>query len=194
MRFASLQIVLATALLGALAGRAAAQVEREIPPVPTAPPAVVPFAATPPAEAPAVPPKPLFAAEDEKTLAAYQLDVPKLDRFEVVLRNLDLKAKTDEALKAELDQDEAKSAGIDRFVESIEKEKPKMMAILQAAGMTPREFVLTSYSVMMAMVYADLFRAQADATLPTYVARANLGFVKRHEDRLARLFDDLNHD
>ncbi|OAI43398.1 hypothetical protein AYO41_01915 [Verrucomicrobia bacterium SCGC AG-212-E04] len=167
MRFARLQIVLAAALLSVVSGRVLAQVEHE---------------------------KSLFSEEDEKTLAAYPLDLVKFDRFETALRELDLQAQKDEALKAELDQDEAKAAGLDRFIESIEKEKPKMMAILKAAGMTAREFVLTSFSVTIAMVYADLIKAQADAALPPYVPRENLGFVKRYEERLSKLFQDLNHE
>ena len=167
MRSASFQIVLATALLGLTAGAA---------PVP------------PEAE------KPLFSEEDAKTLSAYRLDVPKLDRFETVLREMDLKSQTDEALKEELDHDEAKTGGIDRFVEAIEKEKPKMVAILLAAGLPPRDFVLTSYSVMMAMVHADLLKAEAEAAVPSYVPRENLGFVKRYEDRLTKLFEALNRE
>lgn len=167
MRFPSLQIVLAAALLGLTAGAAFAQIEPE---------------------------KPLFFEADAKTLTTYLLDLAKLDRFETALRELDLKSRTDEALKEELDHDEAKAAGIDRFVEAIEKEKPKMMAILQAAGGSPREFVLNSYSVMMAMVYADLLKAEPDAAVPSYVPRENLAFVKRHEDRLTKLFESLNRE
>ena len=167
MRFASFQIVLATALLGLPAGAASAQIAPE---------------------------KPLFSEEDAKTLSEYRLDLAKLDRFETALREMDLKSQTDEALKEELDHDEAKAAGIDRFVGAIEKEKPKMVAILQAAGVPPRDFVLTSYSVMMAMVYADLLKAEAEAAVPSYVPRENLGFMKRYEDRLTKLFEALNRE
>ncbi len=107
---------------------------------------------------------------------------------------MDTQARNDEALKEELDHDEAKSGGIDRFVESIEKEKPKMLAIIKAAGMTPREFVLTSYSIMMAMVYADLLKAQPASPPPDYIARENIAFVRRHEEQLAKLFESLNRD
>ncbi len=167
MRFASLQIVLATALLGVLAHRVDAQIEHE---------------------------KSLFSEEDAKTLADFRLDLAKLDRFETALREMDLRTRTDAALKDEMDRDEAKAAGIDRFVQAIENEKPKMMVILQAASEPPREFVLTSYSVMMAMVYADLLKAEPEAALPNYVPRENVGFVKRYEDRLTKLFEALNRD
>lgn len=167
MRVASLQIVLATALLGVAAGQASAQIEHD---------------------------KSLFSEEDTKTLAGYRLDLAKLDRFETALREMDLKTQTDAVLKDEVDRDEAKAGGIDRFVEAIEKEKPKMMVILQAASEPPREFVLTSYSVMMAMVYADLLKAEPEAALPNYVPRENVGFVKRYEDRLTKLFEALNRD
>ena len=167
MRFASLQIVLVAALLSVLAPHAVAQIEHE---------------------------KSLFSDADAKTLAEFRLDVAKLDRFETALREMDLKTQTDAALKDEMDRDEAKAAGIDRFVEAIEKEKPRMMAILQAASEPPREFVLTSYSVMMAMVYADLLKAEPEAALPVYVSRENVGFVKRYEDRLTKLFEALKRD
>lgn len=194
MRFASFQIVVATALLGVLTGRAGAQTTPENAAATPAEVKPVPGADNAPEAAADEKSKPLFSDQDAKTLAAYSLDIPKFDRFETALREMDLKSQEDDGLKEEMDHDEAKAGGIDRFVEAIEKEKPKMMVILQVAGVPAREFVLTSYSVMMAMVYADLLKAEPEAAVPPYVPRENLGFVKRYEDRLTKLFEALNRE
>ena len=69
-----------------------------------------------------------------------------------------------------------------------------MAAILKTTGMSPREFVLSSYSVMLAMVYADLLKAEPATLPPDYIARENIAFVRRHEEQLTKLFESLNHD
>ena len=174
MRLVLLQLVCAAALLGSAPARLRAQA----------------IAAEPETR----PEKPLFSDADAKTLETYRLDAGKLDRFEKAIRDLDAQAQRDEILKAELDHDEAKLDGIDRFVNTIETEKPKMAAILKEAGLTAREFVLTSFSVTMAMVYADLLRAQTTAFVPPFVPRANIAFVRNNEDRLTKLFESLNRE
>lgn len=138
--------------------------------------------------------KPLFSESDAVALAAYRLDDGKLTRFESAIAVIDAQFKSDEALRTEMDHDEAKSEGIDRFVDSIERDKPKMLAIIKGAGMTPREFVMTSYSLIVAMVHADLLRVQPATPLPDYVVRENVIYVRKNEDRLAKLFQSLNHD
>jgi hypothetical protein len=182
MRSAPFQIALAAACLWALP---------EIMPAEEPADVVVPLA---PLADPIGEDKPLFSEVDAVTLASYRLDDLKLARFQTAIVEMDIQARNDEALKAELDHDEAKSGGIDRFVESIEKEKPKMLAIIKAAGLSPREFVLTSYSLMMAMVYADLLKAQPATAPPPYIARENIIFVQRNEEQLAKLFESLNRD
>lgn len=170
MRFALLQIICVATLLGVGPAGAGAQAEETDPE------------------------KPLFSDVDAKTLETYQLNGEKLDRFEKALLAMNAQVVQDEALKTELDNDEAKTGGIEKFAETIEKEKPKMAAILRVSGLSPREFVLTSFSVTMAMVYADLLRAQTTATVPPYVPRANIAFVRSNEDRLTKLFESLNRD
>jgi hypothetical protein len=182
MRSAPLQIALAAASLWALPALAQTQEPSDV---------VVPLA---PLAEPLDEDKPLFSEADAVTLASYRLDDLKLARFQAAILELDAQARRDEALRTELDQDEAKVAGIDRFVESIEKDKPKMLAIVKAAGMSAREFVLTSYSVTIAMVYADLLKAQPATLPPPYIARENIAFVRRHEEQLAKLFESLNRD
>ncbi len=183
MRSAPIQVALAAVGLWALPITAPAQQE----------PAdvVVPLA---PLADPIDDDKPLFSEADSVALAAYRLDDLKLARFQAAIVEMDAQARNDEALKTELDRDEAKTGGIDRFVQSIEKDKPKMLAIIKAAGLSPREFVLTSYSIMMAMVYADLLKAQPTTVPPDYIARENIAFVRRHEEQLAKLFEALNRD
>jgi len=183
MRSVTLPIALAAACLWVFPARSRAQQD----------PAdvVVPLAPVPD---PVEEEKPLFSEVDAVALASYRLDDLKLARFQTAIVEMDLQARSDEALKAELDHDEAKSAGIEAFVASIEAEKPKMLAIIKAAGLSTREFVLTSYSLMMSMVYADFLKAQPTTIPPDYIARENIAFVRRHEQELAKLFESLNRD
>lgn len=151
--------------------------------------------ALPASAQPLRPPKgpndPMFSPEDEKTLTGYLLDLGKFVRFDKATRALSAKAKTDEALRKEMDDDEAKEEGIVRWVEAIATTKPIMVGVLKEAGLEPREFVLTSYALMLAMVHADVLKANPLNPTPPYVPRANLGFVRSQEDRLATLFKDL---
>ncbi len=132
--------------------------------------------------------KPLFSADDAKTLMTYRLDENKMLRFEAVVKTLGEQAKTDEALQKEMEQDEAKEQGVEKWAEAIEKEKPKLREVIKAANSTPRDFILTSYAITTAMVYADLLKSNALAPVPSYVPRENISFVRRFEDRLADLF------
>lgn len=182
MRPALIQVAIAAACLAALPAQTWAEDPADV---------VVPLAPLPD---PVDPEKPLFSEADAVALAAYRLDDAKLARFEAAIVAMDAAARHDEALKVELEHDEAKGDGIDRFVDSIEKEKPRMLAIIKSAGMSPREFVMTSYSLMMAMVYADLLKVQPATVLPDYVVREHIAFVRRNEARLTKLFEALNHD
>ncbi len=182
MRSAPFQAACAAAFLWAFPTLASAQEPEKI---------IIPLA---PVAEPVDDEKPLFSEVDAVTLSSYRLDDEKLARFQNAIVQMDVESRSDEALRTELDHDEAKSGGIDAFVASIEKDKPKMLALIEAAGMTPREFVLSSYSVMMAMVYADLLKAQPATLPPDYIARENIAFVRRHEEQLAKLFDSLNRD
>jgi hypothetical protein len=189
MRSASIQVALAAAFLAAMQSLSRAADEPAATPSPAAP--VAPLTMLPDSLEDE---KPLFSEADSVALAGYRLDDARLARFEVVIAAMDAQAKNDEALRTELEHDESKTDGIDRFVESIEKDKPKMLAIIKSAGMTPREFVMTSFSLTLAMVYADLLRVQPATPLPEYVVRENVGFVRKNEERLAKLFEALNHN
>ena len=81
--------------------------------------------------------KPLFSEVDAVTLAAYRLSDEKLARFQTAITEMDSQSRKDEALKAELDHDEAKSAGIEAFIASIEKDKPTMLAIIKVCRHVP---------------------------------------------------------
>src|SRR6185369_10429951 len=72
--------------------------------------------------------------------------------------------------------------------------KPIMVGVLKEAGLEPREFVLTSYALTLAMVHADVLKSNPLNPLPAYVPRANLGFVRAQEDRLATLFKALEDE
>lgn len=202
MRRAPFQLALAAACAVLLAGFCRADE-----PVATPAPSPVPAAAAPestPEDSPVAPlpaepepiedEKPLFSEADTVALAAYRLDDARLARFEAVIAAMDAQIKTDEAVRGEMEHDEAKTDGIENFVNSIEKEKPRLLALIKAAGMTPREFVMTSYSLTMAMVYADLLRVQPASPLPDFVVRENIVFVRKNEERLTKLFQSLNHD
>jgi len=187
MRAALIQAALAAACLAAGRGFAADEpAAASSPAEPVAPLVMMPD--------PADEEKPLFSEVDSVALASYRLDEEKLARFEVAIAALDAQAKGDQSLRSELEHDEAKEEGIDRFVESIEQGKPKMLAVIKSAGMTPREFVMTSFALTLAMVYADALRVQPTTPLPDYVLRENIGFVRKNEERLAKLFQSLNHE
>ncbi len=130
-------------------------------------------------------PRPLFTAEDAKTLSNFVLDETRLLRFEGVVKSLGEESQKDADLAAELDKDIAKEEGVEKWAESISKEKPKTLAVLKAGNLTPKEFVLISYSITMAMVYADLLKSNPLASVPSYVPRENISFVRKYEDRLA---------
>ncbi|MBS0661127.1 MAG: hypothetical protein JSR82_23150 [Verrucomicrobia bacterium] len=147
-----------------------------------------------PLRPPRGPQDPMFSPEDEKTLAGYLLDLGKLNRFEKATKALSAKVKTDQALRKEMEEDEAKEDGIARWIEVVATTKPVMVSVLKEAGLEPREFVLSSYALTLSMVHADLLKANPLNPLPTYVPRANLGFVRAQEDRLAALFKALAED
>jgi len=81
------------------------------------------------------------------------------------------------------DGDDAKS--LDAMVAEISA-KPGAQAAIQSAGMTPREYVVFSMSLLQNGIAAWAVK-QPGGSLPAGVAKANVDFVNRHDADLKKL-------
>jgi hypothetical protein len=83
------------------------------------------------------------------------------------------------------DEDSESSQSIDDVVAKL-KAQPGAQAAIQAGGMTPREYIVFSMSLLQNGVAAWALK-QPGGKLPAGVSKANVDFVNRHEAEIKKL-------
>jgi hypothetical protein len=92
---------------------------------------------------------------------------------------------------ANCDDDGSDAKSLDAMVAQLTA-TPGAQSAIQSAGMTPREYVVFSMSLLQSGMAAWALK-QPGASLQGSVSKANVEFVDRHEDDLKKL-EALRHD
>jgi hypothetical protein len=126
---------------------------------------------------------PASAGEDRDTqeVQAYVLTNAGLAKYEQATRALAALPAGQSAMCA----DEANGGSIAATVARLNA-APGVRAALQAAGMTPREYVVFSFSLLQHGLAAWALK-QPGGKLPAGVSRANVDFVDQHQAQLQKL-------
>lgn len=139
--------------------------------------AAAPAAAAP--EAPAATPADAATAAAEELAnisGEIALDKARLDRYFAAMSNLNALVKQDPALE---DVEMGDSETTDQFVARIEAE-PRVRAALAQAGMSAREYTLTSEALVASMYVVTMLETGTIKELPPEANKANVEFVKAH--------------
>lgn len=154
--------------------------------------AQAPAPAPPPATAPPTSRKTVaqtglnFSAEDQKLLAGYRLTTDKLEKFEAATKKITEAAKRDPSLKAQFDSvgSAAKGKSLTEGIGRIDTGAPAFVALLKEAGTTPRDYVLTSFSLVTATMGSFIRKSSPDAAMPAYIPAENIAFFESNRTRI----------
>ena len=172
--------------LGALPGRAHAQLP---------PPSPAPRAGGTPAAVPTV--RKVVAnlgvelsLDDQRLLGGYRLSLDKLDKFEAATKRLQEAVKTNLTLKSQLETvgSNAGKASLGDSISRIEANGPAVVALMKEAGTTPRDFILTPFSLYLAGKASAAKQGNPAVTLPPYAPGENVAFFDANRVRIDTMF------
>ncbi len=131
-----------------------------------------------------------FGAEDQKLLGAYRLNPGLLEKFETATKKVTEAAKRDPSLKAQFDSagSAAKGQTLAEGIRRIESGSPAFVALLKEAGTTPRDYVLTSFSLVTATMGSFIRQSNPDSAMPAYIPSENITFFEANRTRIENDF------
>lgn len=121
---------------------------------------------------------------DSAEVSAYVLTEAKLAKFKQATQNLS--ALPDACSEEDDDSDDAKS--IDQMAAKLNA-TPGAQTAVQSAGMTTREYVVFTFSIMQNGMAAWAL-TQPGGTLPPGVSKANVDFFNAHQGELSTIVED----
>ena len=129
-----------------------------------------------------------FSASDTREIASYRLTEPGLAKYTQAVQNLGAMAQ-----QLSSDCDSAEDAqSLDQLAAHIEA-TPGAGAAIESAGMTPREYVVFTLSLVQNGVAAWVV-GQPGGQLPPGTVMANVDFYRSHETALKTLGEQLPAD
>ena len=121
---------------------------------------------------------------DDPIIHDYILTMDLVHQYADVSKKIEVAAKSDPALAAEMKKVEDMNGYNVQKAEAIEK-SPKIAAFLKSNGITAHDFVftpITAFTAAMAIAAED-----AKKQPPAFINPANIKFVRDHKDELEKL-------
>ena len=127
--------------------------------------------------------------KDIKEIAAFKLTTDGLTKFSKAARALDDMAKKNPSLKERQDLFSDKpDKTIDETVREYER-IPGLVSTIKTSGLTPREFVVLSYTLMAnSMALANKQAGMKE--MPPGASKANMDFIQTHQKEIQALSPD----
>jgi len=135
------------------------------------------------------------AEEDLADVTKYKLSMDKIDKFYAAQRNIALKAKgmspaEREAMKSRAGARGDNNASVDDMVRNIESE-PIMVSAIRDAGLSAREFVMLTVSMMQSAMAAGVLKMRPNDNQDSLVREMkanpdNVKFINEHEAELGQ--------
>ena len=129
-----------------------------------------------------------FPDRDAREISAYVLSEAALAKYTQASANLGSLSKR----VASNCDDSDSPASLDASVARINA-NPQAKAAIQSAGMTPREYLVFSFSIFQSGMAAWAL-SQPGGTLPPGVSKANVDFYRSHEQALKKLAPQQGSD
>jgi hypothetical protein len=126
---------------------------------------------------------------DAREVSGYVLTDAALANFVQATENLDALPDLSAACD---DEEEEGAASLDAVVARI-TETPGAQAAIESAGMTPREYVVFSFSLLQNGM-AAWGLTQPGGTLPPGISQGNVDFYNSHQEEFAQLGDRESSD
>lgn len=126
--------------------------------------------------------------DDEAALASYTLTMERVEAWSRASQNLQRLAEEDPALAERWDAENADAESFDEMIAQIEAE-PRARAAVEEAGISVRDYVLTTMALLQAMFAQAAMDMTQDAPVPEGVNPANVQFVRDHQAEIQALFE-----
>jgi hypothetical protein len=132
---------------------------------------------------------------DAHTLGTYPLTMDKLNRTTKAAQNIEAAEKADPTLEDRWQKDNDGNNDLDdistdlpELIARIEAE-PTVRRAVESAGISPRDFVLTTFAIMSASVASEMRKSgvKQDSGLGSHVSDDNVAFVTAHKQEIATL-------
>jgi hypothetical protein len=133
----------------------------------------------------------------------YRLTLDNVRRFDAVMRSMDRAPDRPEAPRSDLAMisgltaawahaDAWRDTTLDEMVRTLDRGHPELIAAIRSAGMSTRDYVLTTMTLMLAHPVASS-RRQGRGVTATDVAVENIDWVEANWTDVDRLMRDLQH-
>jgi hypothetical protein len=120
--------------------------------------------------------------KDAKEIAAFKLTTDGLTKLSNSLKALDELSKKNPALREKVEDSDNGEETIDETLALYERH-PEVISAIKSSGLTPREFVVTNYALVvnsMAMAY----RKAGMKDVPPGASTANMNFIETHRKEI----------
>ncbi len=125
------------------------------------------------------------ATKDEKEIAAFKLTTEGFTKYSKAVAAMSELEKKDPSFKEKHESSDSQT--IDETVQQFER-TPQAMSALKSAGLTPRQFVLTTYALVVnAIVLAFKQQPGMMKELPAGASKENIEFMEKHRKEIEAL-------
>ncbi len=122
----------------------------------------------------------------------YRLSMDKVDKFAAASQSLVALSKSNPAMRSAM-QSGTGAKTLDEGAKVMESKYPEAAAAIQKAGMSVREFFLTSVTLMTTTLAVGLKKqGQTLDQLPGTVSPENLAFVEQNYPKIEKLLNGLS--
>ena len=138
--------------------------------------------------------KPSPQVEAEKNeVKNFVLTSDKLDEYAAAVKGIRKVQNDNPALKKQMDDDNSKNPSntIAGSVATIEK-YPPVVNVLKSAALSPRDFVVMTYTLINSAAAVHMKRAGAIKDYPDSVLPDNAAFVEKNYDRISKIFNSAS--
>ncbi len=124
-----------------------------------------------------------LAPEDEKAIHDYKLTSSNTDKLAAAGKRVQELLEKDKSLEKANPMTEGKT-----FADSVKRleEHPQAVSAMKSAGVSPREFVVGTFTLMTAAMWSGMKKSYPQAPVPPYVNPDNMKFVDDHPEALQK--------
>lgn len=123
--------------------------------------------------------------KDTKEIGAFRLTMDGLTKFSNSLKTLGELTKKNPSLKEKVDNSDSGEQTIDETLALYDRH-PEVVSAIKTSGLTPRQFVVTSYA-LVANSMALAYRKAGMKGIPPGASTANMEFIEAHQKEIQAL-------
>jgi N-acetylglucosamine-6-phosphate deacetylase len=130
------------------------------------------------------------AETEKKEVKNFVLTTEKLDKYDAAVKAVHKVQKDNPTIKKQMDDDDSRNPSntIAGSVATIEK-YPAIAKAIKDAGLSPRDFVVMTYTVINSAAAVQMKKAGTIKEYPDSVLPDNAAFVDKNYERIKKIFN-----